>query len=88
MKFRGITIIGADHETDVAVLVELSAEFPAVKWGILLPRKRIQPWIEQALSKPVLRPRLAGHVCGHWAESICLGLLLAGLDVSPFDESS
>src|SRR5207247_1525389 len=93
MKLTAVTITGADNNTEATRLEELSAEFPFVEWGILLSsakpskgRRRFPSveWIEKVFSMRLLRPRLAGHVCGDWAKQIFLGSFPSELDLSHF----
>lgn len=41
MILQGVTITGADDHTYIEELMNLSAKFPFVEWGILMSPKRV-----------------------------------------------
>jgi hypothetical protein len=78
-----VTITGADDATDIDELVDLSAEFPFVEWGVLVSRSQegsirfpSRNWIDQfgiAVQKHKLRSAM--HVCGRWVSDLLNGEL-------------
>jgi hypothetical protein len=78
-----VTITGADDETPIAALIELSAKFPFVEWGILVslkseggPRFPSRVWMD-AFSTAAAEKSLAVsmHVCGEWVRRLLRGTL-------------
>jgi len=76
-----VTITGADDNTNIPQLLELSKEFPFVEWGILVsrrseggPRFPSRDWIDEliAVSHGL---RLSMHVCGVWVRQMFVGEL-------------
>jgi phosphoribosylanthranilate isomerase len=76
-----VTITGADDNTSIPQLVELSQEFPFVEWGILVsrrsegtPRFPSRDWVDElmAVSQGL---RLSMHVCGAWVRQMFVGEL-------------
>lgn len=69
-KLRLVTVTGADDEVDVARLVELSARFPFVEWGLLVSQTRAgtqrypsSRWLASFARVP--QPiNVALHICG------------------------
>ena len=83
MKLHTVTITGADDSTDIQELVDLSAEFPFVEWGILVSKKEegnyrfpSRKWID-SFGKAVADHKLkvAMHLCGRWSRDFCVGNL-------------
>jgi hypothetical protein len=83
MNCETVTITGADDMTDMYELVDLSAEFPFVEWGILVSarnegRQRFpsRHWIE-LFSGQVRRHgmKVATHICGEWVRELLVGEL-------------
>lgn len=82
MSLNCVTITGADDETDPEALLELSARYPFVEWGILIgsqigPRFPSVDWI-QRLTQCRLNcnnaMRLSLHVCGRPLREIASGM--------------
>jgi len=84
----GVTITGADDAVDPAELVNLSAEFPFVEWGILMsasragtaryPSRRWLMALEDWAAKLVrtndhVRLKLSAHFCGEIAREALAG---------------
>ncbi len=73
-----VTLTGADDSVMPDDLMELRSNFPFVEFGILLsrdkkghPRYPSSRWLEKMLEfKKNHDLRLAGHICGSWAESL------------------
>lgn len=77
-----VTITGADDNTPMQALFDLSAEFPFVEWGILVSKRQIgtsrfpsADWCTRfalaSADKPV---RVSMHVCGSWVREIFRGV--------------
>lgn len=70
MKY--LTITGADDQTDIADMVELSGDFPFLEWGILtigtdVPRARFpsEDWIRALANHPArVNMHVSAHLCG------------------------
>lgn len=77
MSINKVTITGADESVHPKDLLELSAEFPFVEWGILVSSKEPRPrfpsaaWIDElgVLGKSH-NIQLAGHICGNWTRNL------------------
>jgi len=76
-----VTITGADDNTSISQLLELSKEFPFVEWGILVSRRSegsyrfpSRDWIDElmAVSHGL---KLSMHVCGAWVRQMFVGEL-------------
>lgn len=81
MKLSKVTITGADYNTEITDLVDLSKDYPFVEWGILVSKGRENSyrypplnWIERLsemqdrLKERDRQPlKLAVHICGQWA---------------------
>lgn len=84
-----VTITGADDQVDPRALVELSARFPFVEWGILLstsragqPRYPTEEWIWSLARATGRRPvHLAAHFCGACARETLSGARNWSLEV-------
>lgn len=76
-----VTITGADNNTPVSALVDLSAEFPFVEWGILVSMRQeggyrfpSKYWMERFSTKAAdNRLAVSMHVCGEWVRRILRG---------------
>lgn len=95
MSLTKVTITGADDETDVGELIELSREFPFVEWGILVgsntgegcgcSRFPSVDWIAglvndvRAAGNHQLPVNLSLHVCGEFLRQLVRGY--SSLDV-------
>lgn len=73
MVITGVTLTGADDKTNPEELIDLSAKFPFVEWGILVgsnggkSRFPSGDWIyllNECVSALHSKPRFALHVCG------------------------
>jgi hypothetical protein len=89
MNLDRVTITGADESVSPRSLLDLSAEFPFVEWGILVssshtgfgehsPRFPSQVWIDRLLdacgpSGAYPAPALSLHVCGKWVRDLLMG---------------
>ena len=78
-----VTLTGADDRTDIAALIDLSAEFPFVEWGILVSAKQeggsrfpSRNWMD-SFSHRAAHPgvNVSMHVCGQWVRSMLRGQL-------------
>lgn len=82
MKINRVTITGADNNTDINEMVEISKQYPFVEWGILFSPKRIGEerypdmnwlsklrdyWMEYDL-------RLSAHLCGGYTREMLVGI--------------
>lgn len=83
MNLKRVTITGADDSTSIPELVDLSAEFPFVEWGVLVSKKQeggyrfpSRHWAERfANVAAVNRLNLSTHVCGRWVREMFTGEL-------------
>jgi hypothetical protein len=79
MRLTRVTITGADDQVPHQALVDLSAEYPFVEWGILMSSKRFgEPRYPRAdwllgLSDTHLVERCSYHVCGALARRVMCG---------------
>lgn len=74
MKIRYVTITGADNNTPLEELRQLSNEFPFVEWAILfsqakvgVPRFPDLSWVYQLLDSAE-GMNLSAHLCGKWVD--------------------
>jgi len=79
---RTVTITGADDSIEPHHLINLTAEYPFVEWGILLSKSSEGgtrfPTLEWMRVLRQLRQehpelRLCGHLCGRWVRDIVAG---------------
>lgn len=76
-----VTITGADDNTPIQALIDLSAEFPFVEWAILVSKKQeggprfpSREWCARFSAQcSIHRPNLSLHVCGEWVRRIMRG---------------
>lgn len=83
MILSKVTITGADNNTDIQELVNLSNEFPFVEWGILFSKKRLNtpryPYkhyafaLKQLAQEQGVYINLSGHICGEWTKEFFNG---------------
>lgn len=76
MKLYSVTITGLDNSTDINEILELSAQYPWLEWGVLLSETRMgQPrypnaaWLNSLYRANMAyqgnhEPRFAAHLCG------------------------
>jgi hypothetical protein len=78
----GVTLTGADDDTDIDDLLDLSKDFPFVEWGILLsmsrvgtPRYPTSRWGHEAVDRFEAHgiANLSGHLCDKWARDLLAG---------------
>jgi hypothetical protein len=78
-----VTITGADDSTSIPALVDLSAEFKFVEWGILISKsqeggKRFpsRHWIDRFASAARRNGmRVSTHMCGRWVREMFVAQL-------------
>lgn len=82
MGLKRVTITGADDNTPVAALYDLSLEFPFVEWGILASRSQeggvrfpSRPWIDSFINGATSEVNIAMHLCGGWVRELLTGHL-------------
>lgn len=83
MKIHTVTITGADDATDIHQLVNLSAEFPFVEWGILVSKSEegnvrfpSRAWMDRfGEVARARRLKVAMHLCGRWMRELLEGEL-------------
>ena len=75
-----VTITGADDNTPAQALIDLSAEFPFVEWGILVSMLRgglrfpSREWMSDFSRKAADNNlQVSMHVCGEWVRRILKG---------------
>ena len=76
MKIKHVTITGADNNTDINDLIEISKKYPFVEWGILFsptrnlkhePRYPSIDWVLDLKEKTKgLNMKFSAHVCGDY----------------------
>lgn len=88
-----VTITGADDKTPIKGLLELTAAYPFVEWGVLVsktseggPRFPSRDWITEFVGATPTDTRLSLHVCGRWVRSLLMGEWPQDLDAFPLDE--
>ena len=100
MKLRYVTLTGADESVPPSDLLNLSARYPFVEWGILFSQKRTGnkprypgwPWVRQLVTLLHDYPRadrrlnLSAHLCGAWVDNAMEGILgfPAGMEAEAF----
>lgn len=79
MTLDRITFTGADDSTDPEALVDLSAEFPIVEWGILFSSSQqgryrfpSEAWLHRLSDALTPGMRLSAHLCGRWVRDLVL----------------
>lgn len=80
---KRVTITGADNQTDIRALLDLSAEFPFVEWGILVSQRSEgsfrfpnRVWMETFAARVSEREvAVSMHVCGEWVRKLLRGRL-------------
>ncbi len=83
MFLHTVTITGADDATDIDELVDLSAQFPFVEWGILVSKSQegsirfpSRNWVDQfGIAAQKHKLKTAMHVCGSWVGDLFKGEL-------------
>jgi hypothetical protein len=80
VKIKYVTLTGADDRTSIDGLLDLSAEFPFVEWGILFSQSRqggsrypSWHWVEHLAIFTHLH--LSAHLCGQWVNDAMQGRL-------------
>ena len=76
MIIKTVTITGADDNTDINEMIEISKAFPFVEWGILFSKKRTgtpryptEKWVVQLLKKGLEHNMsFSAHLCGNYAK--------------------
>lgn len=83
MDLKRVTVTGADDSVPPALLIELSAKYPFVEWGILMSastrgmgaeRFPSREWRASLVSLARANPgvRISAHLCGTWVREIIL----------------
>lgn len=79
---RQVTVTGADDSIYPNSLLEFSAAYPFVEFGILVsknnsgkaPRFPSQTWLDAVCKLKTYYPmQLSMHLCGSWVRSLCIG---------------
>lgn len=80
MPLELITITGADDHTDINEMVDLSAQWPQLEWGILVaaghggdPRWPSHSWQEELVQKAPPQMNISMHICGRWVRELLTG---------------
>ncbi len=84
MGLKRVTFTGPDDGTDIGRLMALSATYPWIEWGILLPprgrnkgdRFPSYGWIQKLIATSHMAPfhvQLAGHLCPPWTGEFVTG---------------
>jgi hypothetical protein len=76
-----VTITGADDRTPISALVDLTAEFPFVEWGILVSMRQeggvrfpSRDW-QRRFATAIGDKAVSMHVCGEWTRQLLRGRL-------------
>lgn len=77
-----VTITGADDQTPISALIELSARFPWVEWGILASKSQeggarfpSRMWQRQFFKDIPASVNVSMHLCGRWVRELLIGKL-------------
>lgn len=79
MKINTVTITGADNDTDINEMLEISKQYPFVEWGILFSPNRIGEerypdltWVSKLAKTFFLNPgmNLSAHLCGGYTREM------------------
>lgn len=82
MKIKTVTITGADNNTDINEMLEISNQYPFVEWGILFSPKRIgeerypdMSWVFELCKTFIVNPtiQLSAHLCGGYTREMLTG---------------
>jgi N-(5'phosphoribosyl)anthranilate (PRA) isomerase len=83
MKISKVTITGADDNTSIKEMTEISKQFPFVEWGILFSPKRVGEerypsvsWLHDLITADPMLLTLSAHLCGGYTRE----MLVAGSD--------
>lgn len=75
MRIRYVTLTGADDNTPIDEIIELSERYPFVEWGILfsqakagVPRYPSLDWVLSLCKCKKFGMNFAAHLCGKWVE--------------------
>ncbi len=84
MNLNRVTFTGADDSVDPGQLLEISARYPEVEWGILFsqkhqgsPRYPSEKWVVELVARVAsskFQPRLSAHLCGKWVRDFVKGI--------------
>ncbi len=82
-NLQWVTITGADDTTSIPWMMELSARYPFLEWGILVSssqegRARFpsRAWMDEfALAARDVHLNVCMHMCGRWVRQLLLGAL-------------
>ena len=73
MKIDRVTITGADTNTNISDLIEITKQYPFVEWGILFSQNEGRPRYPTNIWKTGLINQelpLSAHFCGWWAKQV------------------
>ena len=84
INLNKVTITGADDNTDIGELIDLSAEFPFVEWGILISERQVDnyrfpsfDWIQRFSSAFLWKGyNVSTHICEKWTRDLLVGDLM------------
>ncbi len=76
MEINKVTITGADNNSSVEKIIELSRKYPFVEWGILFSESRVGSdrypsfeWIKNLIANDTENIlKLSGHICGKYCK--------------------
>lgn len=82
MNLERVTITGADSTTSIDQMLNLTAEFPFVEWGILVSKSSEggyrfprRDWISEFAARATRKVNVSMHVCGRWVRQMLAGEL-------------
>lgn len=87
-----ITFTGADNQTDIKEMIQLSFDYPHVEFAILFSKNKSgverypdAKWVKNLLDNAPPHMNLAAHLCGQWVDDITKGNM-SFLDIDIFRE--
>ncbi len=83
MKIQYVTLTGADDNTDVVEMLQLSERYPFVEWGVLFSRKKFgverypgEDWVTDLGKLGGLGTlNLSAHLCGGYVRDVFKGVI-------------
>lgn len=86
-----VTITGADNQTSLDGISEISKEYPFVEWGILISASQMEharfpgyAWISKFIERALIEGwSVSTHLCGSWVRQLLKGQL--DLSMLPLD---
>lgn len=87
MKIKYVTLTGADDNTNIDSLLEISSRFPFVEWGILFSRSKSgvarypgEDWVRELVDKGAEVANFSAHLCGGYVTDAFKGMITFLMD--------